>query len=99
MTFADTLSPDTSVTLTIAAFFAVVVALIGATWRISALLNRLDRRFDALERKAGESWSLDDMRAWVRLIDKANASLIVPDPDMVTRDPAYRKHGTTPPHG
>jgi len=99
MILADIITPNTSVSVTIAACFTIVVALVGGTWRISALLNRLDRRFDDLERKTGESWSLDDMRAWVRLIDKANATLVVPDPDMVTRDPVYRKHGTTPPHG
>jgi hypothetical protein len=99
MTLADAITPNTSVSVTIAASFSIVVALVGGTWRISALLNRLERRFDDLERKTGESWSLDDMRAWVRLIDRANKELIVPDPDLVTRDSAYRKHGTTPPHG
>lgn len=98
MTLADVITPNTSVTVTLAACFTVVVALVGGTWRISALLNRLDRRFDDLERRQTETWSLSDMRAWARLIDKANKELIVPDPDLVTKNSDYRKEGTRPPH-
>lgn len=91
------ITPTTGVSLTVAGFFSVAIALVGATWRISALLNRLDRRFDDLERRTDETWSLADMRAWVRLLDKQNAAVQVPDPDLVAQSSEYRKHGSKPP--
>jgi len=97
MTLADAITPNTSVTLTISACVSVAVTVALGVWRISALLHQLEKRFDKLERQHSETWSLADMRAWARLIDKANKELIVPDPDLVMRDASYRKEGTRPP--
>ena len=98
MTLADALTPNTGVNLTISAFVGMAVTVALGVWRISALLHGLEQRFDRLERRQTETWSLADMRAWARLIDKANKELVVPDPDLVTRDADYRKEGTRPPH-
>jgi len=98
MTLADVITPNTNVNLTVSAFIGMAVTVALGVWRISALLHQLEQRFDRLERRQTETWSLSDMRAWARLIDKANKDLQVPDPDLVIRDSDYRKEGTRPPH-
>jgi len=104
MILAD-ITPGSNVTVTVAAAFSVVIAIVLGTWRVAALLNRLERRFDHIDqrfneihRKHDETWSIHDMRAWARLLDKANGPLTVPDVDLVTRDSGYRKTGTRAPH-
>jgi hypothetical protein len=98
MNLADAITPNTSVTLTVSAFIGMAVTVALGVWRISALLHQLEQRFDRLERRQTETWSLSDMRAWARLIDRANKDLSVPDPDLVISDSSYRKEGTRAPH-
>jgi hypothetical protein len=98
MILAEAITPDSSVTLTVSAFVGMAITVALGVWRISALLHGLEQRFDKLERRQTDTWSLADMRAWVRLIDKANKELVVPDPDLVIHDSDYRKEGTRPPH-
>jgi hypothetical protein len=98
MILAEAITPNTDVSLTVSAFIGMAITVALGVWRISALLHQLEQRFDKLERSQRETWSLADMRAWVRLIDKANKDLSVPDPDLVVSDTSYRKEGTRAPH-
>jgi hypothetical protein len=91
------LAPTTSVNITLAVVVSIITTLVLGTWRISAILNRMDRRFEKLERKGAETWNINDMRAWARLLDKSNAALHVPDVDGVIEDPIYRSTGTQSP--
>jgi hypothetical protein len=88
--FLAQLSVNTSFTLTLAAAAALVITLIGTTWRVANMLRDVRDEIKGMRCDIQESWTRREQERWAVELERSNRGLplnVPPVPDSRDTDP------------